>query len=103
MGAYQIKNTVNGKVFIGNSVNLPGIFNRHRFQLNAATHSIKELQADWHQYGSAAFTFDILEMIKAEEIPKEDWSKATLALEEKWISLLQPYDEKGYNKRKTKN
>ncbi|MDF2634936.1 MAG: Excinuclease subunit domain protein [Pelosinus sp.] len=101
MGVYQIKNNINGKILIGSSMNLPGIFNRHRFQLNATVHSIKELQEDWHQHGSDAFTCDVLEIIKSEDILKEDWPKAILALEEKWLSNLQPYGEKGYNQLKT--
>jgi hypothetical protein len=100
MGVYQIKNNTNGRIFIGSSSNLPGIFNRHRFQLNAKTHSNKELQEDWDICHSHAFTFDILEMIKSEEIPQDDWSKAIAALEDRWLNKLQPYGEKGYNKKK---
>ncbi len=100
MGVYQIKNNANGKILIGSSMNLPGIFNRHRFQLNASVHRTKELQEDWNSYGPDAFTWDVLETLKAEEIPEADWSKAILALEEKWLTNLQPYDENGYNKLK---
>jgi hypothetical protein len=101
MGVYQIKNNMNGKIFIGNSSNLPGIFNRHRFQLNAKTHSNKELQEDWDVCHSQAFTFDILETITPDKIPQEDWSKAITELEVKWLDKLQPYGEKGYNKIKS--
>jgi hypothetical protein len=101
MGVYQIKNNMNGKIFIGSSSNLPGIFNRHRFQLNAKTHSNKELQEDWDVCHSQAFTFDILETITPDKIPQEDWSKAITELEVKWLDKLQPYGEKGYNKIKS--
>jgi hypothetical protein len=100
MGVYQIKNNINGKIFIGSSMNLPGIFNRHRFQMNAKVHSNRELQEDWDVCHSHAFTFDILETIKSEEIPKNDLLKAIAALEDKWLDKLKPYDEKGYNKCK---
>lgn len=102
MGAYQIKNSINGKIFVGSSMNLPGIFNRHRFQLNAASHPIKDMQEDWHQYGSAAFTCEVLEVLKPEEVLKEDYQKTILALEDKWLTNLRPYGEKGYNKLKIK-
>lgn len=102
MGVYQIKNTLNGKIFVGSSMNLPGIFNRHRFQLNAASHPNKDLQEDWKQHGSAAFTCEVLETLKSEDILEENWSKTILALEDKWLSNLQPYDEKGYNQLKAK-
>lgn len=101
MGVYQIKNNLTGKIFIGSSSNLPGIFNRHRFQLNAKTHSNKELQHDWEMCHSQAFSFDILETITPDKIPQEDWSKAITALEIKWLDKLQPYGEKGYNKIKS--
>lgn len=38
MGVFQIRNTVNEKVFIGSTLNLDGIFNRHEFQLKAGVH-----------------------------------------------------------------
>lgn len=100
MGVYQIKNNTNGKLLIGSSMNLPGIFNRHRFQLNAKVHTNKALQEDWNLNHSNAFTFDILEMIKSEEISKDDWSKSIAELEDKWLDKLQPYGDKGYNKCK---
>lgn len=102
MGVYQIKNNLTGKILIGSSMNLPGIFNRHRFQLNANVHTNKALQEDWNLYHANAFTFDILETIKAEEIAKDDWSKTIAALEDKWLNQIEPYDEKGYNKYKIK-
>lgn len=100
MGVYQIKNNANGKILIGSSMNVPWIFNRHLFQLNASVHRNKELQEDWNSYGPDAFTCNVLETLRTEEIPEADWSKAILALEEKWLTNLQPYDENGYNKLK---
>jgi len=102
MGVYQIKNTISGKVFVGSSMNLPGILNRHRFQLNASSHPIKDMQEDWHQYGSAAFTCEVLEVLKPEAVLEEDCQKTILALEDKWLTNLQPYGEKGYNKLQIK-
>lgn len=100
MGVFQIKNTANGKVFIVSSMNVPGSFNSQRFQLNLNSHSNKELQADWNSYSSEAFTFEILEIINPEKIAKDDWREAVSVLETKWLDNLQPYQEKGYNKKK---
>ncbi|MHB9094837.1 MAG: GIY-YIG nuclease family protein [Eubacteriales bacterium] len=100
VGVYQIKNQLNGKVFVGGTMNLSGIFNRHRFQLNSKCHVSKSLQEDWDLYGADAFTFDILETVKSEEISKDDWREAVSALEDKWLNTLQPYGESGYNKQK---
>lgn len=102
MGVYQIKNQRNGKIFIGSSMNIPGKFNSHRFQLNFKVHRNKALQEDWDSYGSQAFAFDILETIKAEAITEADWREAVTALEDKWLERLQPYGENGYNKQKKK-
>jgi hypothetical protein len=97
MGAYQIKNTITGKIFVGSSMDLPGKFNSNRFQLNVKSHRNKALQEDWNLYGSDAFTFEVLESINPEKILKDNWRKAVAELEEKWLNTLQPYGEKGYN------
>jgi hypothetical protein len=100
MGVFQIKNTTNEKILIGSSMNLPGKKNSQEFQLKAGGHYNKELQSDWNALGPAAFTFEILETLKPETIPQEDWRKAVTALEDKWLDTLQPYGERGYNKKK---
>ncbi len=41
MGVFQIRNLTNEKVFVGSSLNLDGIFNRHKFALNAGTTRIR--------------------------------------------------------------
>ncbi|SMC51592.1 GIY-YIG nuclease family protein [Sporomusa malonica] len=99
MGVYQIKNQVNGKVFICGSMNLPAFFNSQRFQLNLKSHRNKELQADWDLYGADAFTFDILETVNTEKVAQDDWRKTVSTLEEKWLNDLQPYGDKGYHKQ----
>ena len=83
-------------------MNLPGSFNRNRFQLNANSHNYKVLQEDWDLYDSDDFAFDILETFKSEEIIEDDWREAIPVMEDKWIATLQPYNEKGYNKLKIK-
>ncbi|RYD05881.1 hypothetical protein N752_08275 [Desulforamulus aquiferis] len=88
MGVYQIKNQKTGKIFIGGSLNLPGSFNSHRFQLNYRVHRNIKLQEDWHLFGQDAFTFDILETINPEEIAKEQWRDAVSKLEEEWLAKL---------------
>lgn len=100
MGVYQIKNNINGKILLGSSMNLSGNFNSHRFQLNLKSHPNKALQEDWDLYGSDAFTFEIVETLKLEEIPKDAWREAISALEDKWLTTLQPYGGSGYNKQK---
>ena len=55
MGVYQIRNLTNGKVFVGSSLNLSGIFNRYKFALIAGSHPNKALQADWSKLGTDKF------------------------------------------------
>ena len=102
MGVYQIKNHINGKVLIGSNMNLPGKINSHQFQLNHGAHPNKLLQEDWVKYGKDTFSFDILETIKPEAVPQEKWREAVLALEEKWLEKIQPYEDKGYNTQKVR-
>ena len=97
MGVYKIANQANGKIFVAGSMNIPAKFNSHRFQLGFKCHLIKELQADWDQHGPDAFSFEILETIKADTIPPDQWRKTVKALEEKWLDRLRPYDRQGYN------
>lgn len=100
MGVFQIKNNINGKIFIGSSQNVAGKLNSQRFQLNGNDHVNKMLQQDWNECGPKAFALDILETLKTEEFDPQDWPEALLLLEQKWLEALRPYGEKGYNKQK---
>ena len=98
MGAYQIRNTVNGKVFVGVSVDLPSILNRNQSQLRMGGHPNRELQKDWAEFGSEAFAFEVLDTITPPE--GRDAKDDLRALEELWLDKLSPYGERGYNKPK---
>ena len=58
---YLIRNTVNGKVYIGVSNNVEKRFLEHFSALRAGKHSNKALQADYNTHGQAAFTTGIIE------------------------------------------
>jgi len=98
MGVFQIRNLTSGKVFIGSSVNLDGILNRHRFALVAGSHQSRTLQKDWNESGAENFAFEILEEI--EPRANLDDKKEVAVLEDLWLEKLEPYGEKGYNERK---
>ena len=100
MGVFQIRNTVNEKVFIGSTLNLPGIFNRHEFQLKMGGHPNKILQADWNEFGAENFEFEILEEVFPRENPDYDYAADLEVLEDLWLEKLEPYGERGYNERK---
>lgn len=96
-GIFQIKNTANGKVLLGSSLNLDGPLNSARFMLSSGSHRNKELQHDWNQYGADAFVFEILEVVKVTDDPNFKLSDELTLLEQIWIEELQPFGERGYN------
>jgi hypothetical protein len=103
MGIYQIRNIVNGKIFIGSSKNLNGGLNRNRFQLEQGLHMNKQLQNDYNQFGEGKFSFEVLDYLEPKEDTNYDYTEELKVLEEMWLERLQPYNEKGYNKRKEVN
>jgi hypothetical protein len=100
MGVFQIRNTMNDKVFVAVGRNLPGIINRHRFQLIAGNHPNKSLQADWSRLGSQNFAFEILEEFIPPVDSQIDEAKELAFMEKLWLAKLQPYAERGYNEPK---
>src|SRR5215475_7370723 len=98
MGVYQIRNIANEKVLIGAALDLPGVINRHKFQLKMGNHPNRALQADWNEFCADGFAFEILD----ELTPKEgrDYREELAFLEELWLENSQPYGGRGYNEKK---
>lgn len=96
-GIYQVKNLVNGKVFLGSSLNLEGPLNKHKFMLKIGSHTNKSLQKDWDEYGSDKFEFEILEEVKIKDNENFNLNDELTLLEMLWLEKLQPFGEKGYN------
>lgn len=67
-GIYQIKNTVNGKVFVASTRNLKTL-NGKVFELEVGSNTNRHLQDEWKQFGKAAFTVDVLEVLKKKDDP----------------------------------
>ena len=57
MGIFQIRNMASEKVFVAAGVDLQGIINRHRFELEMGSHPNQGLQTDWNDLGGASFAF----------------------------------------------
>ena len=99
-GVFQIKNLKNGKIFVGSGLNLQGKLNSHKIQLQViGSHRNKALLQDWKEYGPENFSFDILETLELQGELSYKERKALNDLEKLWLGKLQPYGEKGYNKR----
>ena len=102
MGVFQIRNTVNGKIYVEGSTDLDAIWNRHKFQLKMDSHPNVELQKDWRDFGEENFSYEILSEIKQDDTKTIDYRREIMQLEKMFIEELQPFDDKGYNIRSRK-
>ncbi|MBO9609837.1 MAG: GIY-YIG nuclease family protein [Paenibacillaceae bacterium] len=106
VGVYQIRNTSNGKVWVDGTMDLGGASNRFDFMKQTNMNTIFELREDWKTFGSSCFVFEELDRLKPkEEAAGDPGERARLqgeldVLLALWLDKLQPYDDKGYNKRK---
>ena len=96
-GVFQIRNTANGKVLLGSSMNLEGPLNGHRFMLIAGRHRNEKLQEDWNALGPDHFVFEILEVVKVKDDPDFSLVDELTLLEQIWVEKLQPFGDRGYN------
>ena len=88
-GIYEILNTVNGKRYIGQSVDIYDRWRTHKSALNKGKHTNSHLQASWSLYGEKSFKFSILEECSREALQER---------EKFYISKYQSYKGKcGYN------
>lgn len=100
IGVFQIRNTINNKIFIESSTDLIAIWNRQKFQLNMGNHPNSELQKDWIKFGGDKFNYEILEEIKQKEGILKNYDKKVKELEKMYIEELNPFEKRGYNKNK---
>ena len=96
-GVFQVKNTANGKILLGSSLNLEGPLNAHKFMLTIGKHRNEALQKEWDEFGGDKFVFEILEEIKVKDDPNFNLEDELTLLEQIWIEKLQPFGERGYN------
>lgn len=96
-GVFQVRNTVNGKILLGSSLNLEGVFNGSRFRLTSGSHPNRELQKEWNLYGPERFVFETLEVVRETDDPNFNLDDELTLLEQIWLEKLQPFGERGYN------
>jgi group I intron endonuclease len=90
-GIYAIRNTVNGKLYIGSAGNIERRFSQHRYSLKQGEHHTKALQNAWLKYGAEAFVFEVIERVS-------DCSQL-VKIEQQWIDRLGSVVPGGYNIR----
>ncbi|MBN1650485.1 MAG: GIY-YIG nuclease family protein [Bacteroidales bacterium] len=102
MGVFQIRNTVNNKVFIDSSTDLVAIWNRQRMELNFGSHPNLALQKEWKTFGEDKFVYEIVAELEQKSDETTDYKKELKALKEMYLEKLQPFADKGYNREITK-
>ena len=70
IGVYCIRNIINNKVYIGQSVNIKRRWKKHRSELNRNTHNNKQLQNAWNAYGEESFEFVVLEECEEKDLDR---------------------------------
>lgn len=91
-GIYKFTNSVNGKVYVGSSVNLKQRLAVHKSTLRSNTHDSSYLQRAYNKYGENNFTFEIIEYCNESIIVER---------EQHWIDETKCYERSmGYNRRR---
>ena len=102
VGVFQIRNSVNNKIYIEGSTDLVAIWNKYKFQLTNGLHPSTNLQKEWTEFGQEKFIFEILSEIEQDDTKTIDYRKEANQLEAMFIEELQPFDDKGYNIKRVK-
>ena len=89
-GIYRIKNTVNGRSYIGSSVNILTRMKRHCYELEKSKHNNKHMQRAYDKYGPDSFHFSVVELL-----PNIEYSEL-LDIEKSYI-IKENLIENGFN------
>ena len=89
-GIYQIRNSVNNKVYIGQSVDIYARWDEHVCALRGGYHANNHLQRSWNKYNEQSFEFSIIEKCAENELNDKEIY---------WIAKNDSYCN-GYNQTK---
>lgn len=90
-GIYQIKNTKNGKVYIGSTSMFNKRWAQHKKDLVSGKHANKHLQSAYNLDGDSVWEFTVLEVVTGDKVARK-------AAEQVWID--KHYGENCYNLKK---
>ena len=87
-GIYSITNTVNGKVYVGHSVDCLARLGQHRSKLKSGSHHNPHLQASVNKYGLGVFVFaevvcgpfDQEELVELEQFHMDTYRRSGVVL-----------------------
>lgn len=68
-GIFAVRCAASGQAWVGQTLTLDTVQNRIWFTLRMGSHSDRDLQSAWTAHGADAFTFEVLEQLKDEELP----------------------------------
>lgn len=78
---YKIFNTLNGKSYVGSTINYNRRIKRHFFLLKENRHHSIKLQNSYNKYGKDNFKHEIIEFSSVDDL---------IINEQKWINILNP-------------
>jgi group I intron endonuclease len=88
-GIYLIRNTINGKVYVGSSISMFARWKYHIYLLNSGKHPNRHLQSAWMKTGKDFFEFMIIECCSDESL---------IVREKVWVEYYDSMNQdKGYN------
>src|SRR5690348_13838801 len=87
LGAYSVRCSATGRVWVGVSTNLEANRNRVWFGLRIGGHTDKSLQAEWNAQGESAFEYRILETLEGDLHPF-DVARLLQLKKSHWVSQL---------------
>lgn len=83
IGVYKIRNTVNGKIYIGSTnVSFGMRFSQHKHALRRNKHHSPRLQAAWKKHGADAFIFEPIVVCRRED---------TIETEQRILDAFKPF------------
>lgn len=94
-GIYKIINKINGKIYIGESLNIDKRWDKHKEDLNSNEHHSYKLQKDWNELGENNFEFEIITLLD-KDIKKMSDEYILLIYEDHYIREYNTINN-GYN------